>query len=43
MRYYQHAAINTDFDDDILLSCIGKVLYALKSTADFHLLHYEVR
>ena len=42
-RHYQHDAINTDFDDDILLSCIGKVLYALKSTADFRLLHYEVR
>ena len=34
---------NTDFDEQILSSCLGRVLYTLRTRNEFRCLRYEVR
>ena len=39
---FRSVATNTDCDESISATCIGRVLYALRTVAEFRCLRYEV-
>ena len=39
----RNTGTNTDFDEKIVSSCFGRVLYALRTVNEFRCLRYEVR